>query len=192
MGRKAYLLWQRWYNLELFSPWSETLGQTLSKTNAKSLTDVKISCLNQWDLSGTVLPVKQINYQKLSVTASMIAFFQGSSPQFHTDPLSSTHRLHTRTTPFQHPKSLSSTPMSLSSIPKTPQFHLPLSSTRKTPQLNTVCLRGVLNWGVFSLELRGVWNWVDFGVELRGRGGTEGLLVWNWGVFWTESFLVWY
>ena len=33
-----------------------------------------------------------------------------NSPQFHTDPLSSTHRFHTRTTPFQYPKFFSSTP----------------------------------------------------------------------------------
>ena len=37
-----------------------------------------------------------------------------STSQFHTDPLSSTHRFNPRTTPFQHPKSLSST---LPSIP---------------------------------------------------------------------------
>ena len=53
-------------------------------------------------------------------------------------PLSSTHRFDTRTTPFQHPKSLRSTSKSLSSTPKTPQFNTktlsvphqrPLSST---------------------------------------------------------------
>ena len=79
-----------------------------------------------------------------------------STPQFHTDPPSSTNRFHTRTTPFQHPKSLSSTPKtpllntkSLSSTPKTPQFNTPLSSTPKplssTQKKTDKKLRGELN-----------------------------------------------
>ena len=84
-----------------------------------------------------------------------------SIPQFHTDPLSSTHRAHTRTTPFQHPKSLTSTPKTPhfnTKIPqlhtKTPQFHTCLSSTPKT-----------LNWGLFGVELWDFGGWK--GVTLR-------------------------
>ena len=82
-------------------------------------------------------------------------------------PLSSTHRFHTRTTPFQHPKSLSSTP-------KTPQFNTKTASVQHR-YIELFFLRGVLNWGVFSVELRGVWNWGVFDKKLRG------LL--NWGVY---------
>ena len=70
------------------------------------------------------------NLKKQTFTAEM------STPQFHTDPLSSTHQFHFWTTPFQPQKSLSSTP-------KTPQFHppsvphqKPLSST--LPQFHTL------------------------------------------------------
>ena len=88
-----------------------------------------------------------------------------------------------------------------SSTPKTPQFNTALSST---PLIlyklyrAIICLRAVLNWGVFSVELRGVWNWAVLGVELRGfwcwtegffvlNRGISGLkrsspLVWNWCV----------
>ena len=80
----------------------------------------------------------------------------GDDPQFDTDRLSSTHRFHTRSTPFQHPKSLSSTP-------KTPQFHLLLSSTPKAPQFHTK------NPSVQHSFCLGVcWS--------------EGFLVWNWGI----------
>ena len=88
-------------------------------------------------------------------------------------PLSSTHQFHFWTTPFQPQKSLSSTP-------KTPQFHTKNPSV--PPQFS---LRDVWNWGVFSVELRGV--------ELRGfgcgtdGGGREGFLVWNWGIFGAEK-----
>ena len=80
-------------------------------------------------------------------------------------PLSSTHRFHTRTTPFQHPKSLSSTP-------KTPQFNTKTASVQHR-YIELFFLRGVWNWGVCGTEgLRGlkrsgpfVWNWC---IELRG------------------------
>ena len=54
-----------------------------------------------------------------------------STPQFHTDPLSSTHQLHTRTTPFQPEKSLSSTPKTRQFNTKTPSVQL-----QKTPQFH--------------------------------------------------------
>ena len=131
------------------------------------------------------------------------SYFLRSIPQFHTDPLNSTHRFHTRTTPFQHTKSLSSTT-------KTPQFNTPLSYF-----LSEGCVelrgfwcetKGVLNWGVFNVELtgcvelsgfwcgtegcvelRGLLNWGIFGVELRDFGGWKGVArlcgtnVLNWG-----------
>ena len=62
--------------------------------------------------------------------SAALALNQQSTPQFNTEPLSSTHRFSTRTTPFQHPKSLNSTP-------KTHQFNTPFSSTPKTSQFNT-------------------------------------------------------
>ena len=72
--------------------------------------------------------VQILTFEKLTVNKFLcvtpLSYFLRSTPQFHTDPLSSTHRFNTRTTPFQHPKFLSSTP-------KTPQFHLPLSCTPK-------------------------------------------------------------
>ena len=106
---------------------------------------------------------------------------KGSIPQFHTDPLISTNRFHTRTTPFQHLKSLSSTP-------KTPLFHTKnpsvphqkplswthpsvphqklLSSTPKTLRFNTKIEPE--NFSVFGVELRVCW--------------TEGFLMLNWGI----------
>ena len=99
-------------------------------------------------------------------------------------PLSSTHRFETRTTPFQHPKSLSSTPKSPHFHTKTPQFNtktpsvqhqkslssIPLSSTPKITQFNTPLFNTflMLNREVFGVELWGVLNWGVFDVELRG------------------------
>ena len=57
-----------------------------------------------------------------------------STPQFHTDPFSSTHQFHTRTTPFQPPKSLSST-LKIPKFNTPPQFHT--FSAPKIPQFNT-------------------------------------------------------
>ena len=62
-----------------------------------------------------------------------------STPQFHKDPISSTHQFNTRTTPFQHRKSLSSTPKSLDSTPKTPQFNTPRSSTSELAYIEFFC-----------------------------------------------------
>ena len=104
------------------------------------------------------------------------------TPQFHTDPLSSTHQFHTRTTPYRHPKPLSS---SHASVP----HRKPLSSTH----FFFVSFLGGepegWNWGAFGVELRGFWCgtgglwgwkgvvllcWTDVlnwrGVELRGPG----------------------
>ena len=107
-------------------------------------------------------------------------------PQFRTDSLSWTHRFHTRTTPFHHPKSLSSSPINS-------KFH--------TNYDIYVCewlnIQGSLGkWAIFSVELRGfrcgtegfsVWNWAGGGGKLRGFGcGTGRFLVWNWGVFGVE------
>ena len=130
------------------------------------------------------------------------------NPQFHTDPL----QFNTRTTPFQYPKSLSSTHLSvlhlkpLSSTPKprcsthpsVPQQKL-LSSTHLnwgvfgvelrrfwcgTDGVFHVELRSVLNLAVFSVELRSVLNWGVFGVELRGFWcGVEGF----WGLIRVNS-----
>ena len=54
-----------------------------------------------------------------------------STPQFHTDPLSSTqgpHLFSTQNLSVQHRKLLSLTPESLSSTPKIPQFNTKNSS----------------------------------------------------------------
>ena len=71
--------------------------------------------------------------------------------QFHTDPLSSTNRFHTKTTPFQtknlsvqhqnssvsQQKPLSSTPKPLGSTLKIPQFHIKNPSVLYTSQFQT-------------------------------------------------------
>ena len=72
-----------------------------------------------------------------------------STTQFHTDPLSSTRRFHTRTTPFQHPKSLSSTP-------KSPQFH-----TKNFFVWGVSWTEGCVELEDFGLELRGFWCWTE-------------------------------
>ena len=67
-----------------------------------------------------------------------------STLKFHTDPLSSTYRFHTRTKPFQNPSV---------------QHQNPLSSTQKTPKNDGCELKGfwrgtdVLNQGGFGVEL---------------------------------------
>ena len=130
--------------------------------------DYSICVANFNEISGKVLVSDQsapwtlkhpLFYWLLQPKKPLLSF-KWSTPQFHTDPLSSTHRFHPRTTPFQNRKSFSSTP-------------------KKAIEL-------VWNWGVFSVEVRGMWNWGVFGVKLRGlelRGfwcGTEGFLVLNW------------
>ena len=72
-------------------------------------------------------------------------------------PISSTHP----SVPLQEP---------LSSTPKPRQFH-----TKNLSVQHSFCLKGVLNWGVLTVELR------------RFRCGTEGFSVWNWGVCGTEG-----
>ena len=52
----------------------------------------------------------------LTQRCQLRSFLQTSTLQFHTDPLCSAHLFNTRTTPFQHTKSLRSTPT-------TPQFN---------------------------------------------------------------------
>ena len=94
--------------------------------------------------------------------------FYRSTPQFHTDSLISTHGFHTRTTAFQYPKSLSSTPKTRQFITQIPQFHTEKPSVPPPPQF-----QDVLNWGVL------VWNW--------GVYWTEGFLVWNWGILGAEK-----
>ena len=114
-----------------------------------------------------------------------------------------------------HQKPLSSTPKSLNSTSETPQFHLspqfhtkntsiqhqnPLSSTRKFSQFHTqfnaayielfFCLRGVLNWGVFSVELTTVLNLGVLSVKLT-TVLNWGFLAWNWGVYGNVGFFVW-
>ena len=84
--------------------------------------------------------------------------------------------IQTRTTPFEHPKSLSLTP-------KTPQFNTKnlsvqhqklLSSTPKTPHFNTK--NPSVRPSVFWCGTEG--------------GGSEGFVVWIWGLCGTEGFLV--
>ena len=71
--------------------------------------------------------IKQGNFIKNHIHEIFHKWILMSTPLFHTDTLSSTHRFHTRTTPFQQPKSFSTTP-------KASQFHLPLNSTTKTEE----------------------------------------------------------
>ena len=112
-----------------------------------------------------------------------IRIFGTSTPQFHTDPLSSTHRFHTRTTPFQLPKSLSSTPKSpqfntesLSSTPKIHQFHLYLSSTPKSPS-STPKTPSSTHTSVILGSRFLVWIWGILGAEkVWFLSGTD---VWN-------------
>ena len=134
--------------------------------------------------------------------------FIKSTPQFHRDPLSSTHRFHTKTTPFQQPKSLSST----GPLTSTHQFHTkepllispqnpsvshrkPLGSTAKTPQFHPPPSVPQQKLRLFFL----VWNWGVCGTEGFGCGTvgfwcwtegfwcwTEGVLVLNWGGFGVE------
>ena len=79
------------------------------------------------------------------------------TPQFHTDPFSSTQRFHTRTTPFQHqnPKN------KYSYFCRFYKLNWVVCRTE-----GSVELRRMWNWG--DVELRGIWNWGLFGVELRG------------------------
>ena len=117
-----------------------------------------------------------------------------STPQFHTDPLGSTHRFHTRTIPFQRSKSLSSTPKTSQFNTKIPQFHTKNPSVPHRKSFSAThpsvphrlyravfCLRGVLNWEVWWTEGFLLWNW---GVLMWnwGEGGeTEEFMMWNWG-----------
>ena len=128
--------------------------------------------------------------------------FQPSTLQFHTDPLSSTHHFHTRTTPFRHPKPLSSAPKSFSSTPKIPsvQHQNPFRLSTKNPSVpqhnpsDTLLfweffwvesLKGfwTKTFGAelrrFWWELRSFWCRTEGCVELRGVCRTEGFSVWN-------------
>ena len=69
--------------------------------------------------------------------SAALALNQQSTPQFNTEPLSSTHRFSTRTTPFQHPKSLNSTPKTPQFNTKIPQFHTKNPSFPTPPQYHT-------------------------------------------------------
>ena len=120
----------------------------------------------------------------------IILHFKRSTPQFHTDPLSSANQFHTRTRPYQLPKPLCSTPKSLSST-------LIWCGTQGGGTEGFL----MWNWRVFDVELRDVWKLGvfgvelrDFGVELRDYGCWKGMVhvwnrcvelrgsVWNWGV----------
>ena len=127
-----------------------------------------------------------------------------STPQFHTDPLCSTHQFHTRTIPFEPPKSLSSTakpPQFHTKNPSVtpPQFHTenpsvphrkPLSSTHtpqfhtKNPQFHTenssVSHQQPLSSTPKKTYCKARLLRAFFGVELRDFWcGTEGFLVLN-------------
>ena len=104
---------------------------------------------------------------------------------------------HKRVTPFQPPKSLSSTPefrqfnTENPSVQHTPQFNT------KTPQLayknlffvSFLCWTEGCVWEVFGVEKTDALNWVVFGVELRGFWcWTEGFGGWKGVTFlcWTD------
>ena len=123
-----------------------------------------------------------------------------STPQFHTDPLSSTHQFNKRTTSFhlkvssiqnpsvQHRKPTVKHLIPLNSTHSSVQHQKRLSSILKSALFNTK--NGVLNWGVFGVELRDFWYWTEECVELMGfRCLTEKF--WGWkGVAllcWTEG-----
>ena len=68
---------------------------------------------------------RQVHFRKYSITSiGKFAFTKKTNFIFSVKPLSSTHRFHARTTPFQHPKSLSSTPKTPQFNIKIPQFHI--------------------------------------------------------------------
>ena len=89
-----------------------------------------------------------------------------STPQFHTDNLSSTHRFHTWTTRF-HEISAAKNP----SVPPLPLLFFV--------------------WGMCWTERSLVWKWGVYWPE-RFLVRNWRVLVWNWEVCWTEGFLVWY
>ena len=117
----------------------------------------------------------------------MLGWIQLSTPQFHTDLLSSIHQFNTRTTPFQHQKSLRSTPKPLISTPKITQFNTSLSftqkllrSTPKTPQFNTT----------LSSTPKTPRSHTPPCVREKLKGfscGTEGFLMLNWGILGAEK-----
>ena len=118
------------------------------------------------------------NIQARDHPKSLNELIERSTPQFHIHPLSSTHRFHTKATPFQRPKSLSSTPKTPQFNTETPRFHTenPSVPNQKTPQFHTKNLSVQHNWGGTEGFL--VWNW---------GGGTEGFSVWNWEVLGAEK-----
>ena len=85
---------------------------------------------------------------------------------------------HERATPFQPPKSFSSTP-------ETPQFNKPLSSTLKTPQFNTKNLsfqNKEVCGTVECVEMRNLWCWNE-----GFWCWTEGFLMLKWGILGAEK-----
>ena len=99
------------------------------------------------------------------------SFLRTTTSQFHTDPINSTHLFNTRTTPCQHPKSLSSTPTTPQFNTKIPHFHTKNPSVQHTahfhtknpsnphiPQFNTENPSAPLIKSYFlSVELRDFW-----------------------------------
>ena len=119
---------------------------------------MKMSIFGQWTLSG-------ISRNTLT----------SGSPWVPHPPHFNTSVRHKRATPFQPSKSpvpkqkpLSSTPL-LSSTPKTPQFHTPLSFTPKTPHFKTPLRQKIALYRRCGTE--GFWS------------GTEKFLVLDWGFF---------
>ena len=102
----------------------------------------------------------------------------------HVGSIQGPHLFSTRNLSVPHQKLLSSTP-------KLPHFNTPFSSTPKLPQFQTQNpseLKGLLNWAVCGTEGFLVWNWGIFGVEPRGFWwGTEGFWLKKSGPFvWNE------
>ena len=99
-------------------------------------------------------------------------------------------------TSVPHKKHSFSAPTSLSTTPKSPQFHIPLSFTPKSPQFNTVLSEGWVKLRGFKCGTEGflVWNWGLFGVKLRDFGGWKGVDLLcgtdllNWEGFGTEGY----
>ena len=137
----------------------------------------------------------------------LILCFWSSTPQFHTDPLSSTHRFHIRTTPFSHAKSLSSTPKNPQFNTKIPQFHTttpsvsplkPLSSTPLPPQIHTKNIQfnsKILQFHTkipqFHTKNSSVPHRKFFCSRSKSVCGTEGCVELTSFWCWTEGFRGW-
>ena len=132
----------------------------------------------------------QMVYYRLRLLTSKI-FFQvrysvckTGTPQFNTDPLSSTHQFNIRTTLFQPPKSVSSTRQMRQFNTKKRQFNTPISSTHKKRPFNTKKRSFNTPISLTQKLFLSFFSWTDGCVELT-------LFVLNSRVSWSESFWCW-